>query len=107
MQVRLRYKGVKRLRGGDFEYRLYCKGEETKYCAVGLMVKQELVQFMMKARRVSSRILSRDLVLHDTVMTINLVYASQHGRRRESSIIILMLKCNIELLSVSVLHCEI
>ena len=82
-EVRFRNEGVKRLRGGDFEYRLYWKGEETGYGGVGLMVRQELAECVMEVRRVSSRVLSLDLVLHGKVMTIISVYAPQCGRSEE------------------------
>ena len=58
----LRYKneGVRKLRRGDFEYKLYCKGEETGRGGVGLMVKHDLVESVTEGRRVSPKIISID-----------------------------------------------
>ena len=42
-EVHYQNKGVKTLQGGDFEYRLHWKGEDTANGGVRLMVKCELV----------------------------------------------------------------
>ena len=41
-KVRYRNEGVKTLRGGDFEYRLYWKDNDTANGDVGLIVKRKL-----------------------------------------------------------------
>ena len=43
-EVRYKNDGVRKLRGGDFEYKLNWKGEETGRGGVGLMVKHDLVE---------------------------------------------------------------
>ena len=72
--------GVKRLRGGDFKYKLYWKGEETGCGGVGLMVKHDLVESVMEVRRVSPRIISIDIVVNEKVVNVVSVYAPQSGR---------------------------
>ena len=57
-EVRYKNERVRKLRGGDFECKLYWKGEETSRGGVGLMVKHDLVESVMKVRRVSPRIIS-------------------------------------------------
>ena len=59
-EVRYKNEGVRKLRGGDFEYKLYGKGEETGHGGVGLMVKHDLVESEIEVRRVSARIISID-----------------------------------------------
>ena len=68
----MRYKkeGVRKLRGGDFEYKLYWKGEETGRGGVGLMVKHHLVESVMEVRRVSVRIISIDIVVNEKVVSV-------------------------------------
>ena len=74
---------VRKLRGGDFEYKLYWKGEETGRGGVGLMVKHDLVESVMEVRRVSPRIISIDIVVNEKVVTVISVYAPQSGRSEE------------------------
>ena len=71
------------MRGGDFEYKLYWKGEETGRGGVGLMVKHDLVESVMEVRRVFSKIISIDIVVNEKVVTVISVYASQSGRSEE------------------------
>ena len=82
-EVRYKNKGVRKLRGGDFEYKLYWKGEETGRGGVGLMVKHDLVESVMEVRKVSPRITSIDIVVIKKVVTVISVYAPQSGRSEE------------------------
>ena len=59
-KVRYKNDGVRKLRGDDFEYKLYWKGEETGRDGVGLIVKHDLIEYVMEVRRVSPRIISID-----------------------------------------------
>ena len=80
-----RYKnvGVRKLRGCDFEYKLYWIGEETGRGGVGLMVKHDLVEFVMEVRKVSTRIISIDTAVNEKVVTVISVYEPQSGRSEE------------------------
>ena len=71
------------MRGGDFKYKLYWKGEETDRGGVGLMVKHYLVESVMEVRRVSPRIISIDIVVNEKVVNVISVYAPQSGRSEE------------------------
>ena len=82
-EVRYKNEGVRKLRGGDFEYKLYWKGEETGRGGVGLMVKHDLVESVMEVRRVSARIISIDIVVNEKVVTVISVYVPQSGRSEE------------------------
>ena len=82
-EMRYKIEGVRKLRGGDFEYKFYWKGEETGWGGVGLMVKHELVESVMEVRRVSPRIISIDIVVNEKVMTLISVYAPQSERNEE------------------------
>ena len=84
-EVRCKNKGVRKLRGGDFEYKLYWK-EETGRGGVGLMVKHDLVEPVMEVRRVSPRIISIDIVVNEKVVTVISVYAPQSGRNEEEKV---------------------
>ena len=50
-EVRFKNEGVKTLKG-NFEYRLYWKGEDTASGGVGLMAKCELAKSVIEDRRV-------------------------------------------------------
>ena len=76
-EVRYKNEGVRKLRRGDFKYKLYWIGEETGRGGVGLMVKHDLVESVMEVRRVSSRIASIDIVVNEKVVTVISVYAPQ------------------------------
>ena len=82
-EVRYKNEGVRKLRGGYFEYKLYWKGEETGRGGVGLMVKHDLIESVMEVRRVSPRIISIDIVVNEKVVTVISVYAPQSGRSEE------------------------
>ena len=82
-EVRYKNEGVRKLRGGDFEYKLYWKGEETGCGGVGLMVKYDLVESVMEVRRVSPRIISIDIVVNEKVVTVISVYAPQSEEEKE------------------------
>ena len=82
-KVRYKNEGVRKLRGGDFEYKLYWKGEETGRGGVGLMVKHDLIESVMEVRRVSPRIISIDIVVNEKVVTVISVYAPQSGWSEE------------------------
>ena len=82
-EVRYKNEGVRKLRGGDFEYKLYWKGEETGRGGVGLVVNYDLVESVMEVRRVSPRIISIDIVVNEKVVTVISVYAPPRGRSEE------------------------
>ena len=82
-EVRYKNEGVRKLRGGDFEYKLYRKGEETGRGDVGLMVKHDLVESVMEVRRVFPRIISTDIVVNEKVVTVISVNVPQSGRSEE------------------------
>ena len=82
-EVQYKNEGVRKLREGDFEYKLYWKGEETGCGGVGLMVKHDLVESVMEVRRVFPRIISVDIVVNKKVVTVISVYAPQSGRSEE------------------------
>ena len=71
------------MKGGDFEYKLYRKGQETGRGGVGLMVKHDLVESVMEVRRVSPRTISIDIVVNKKAVTVISVYAPQSGRNEE------------------------
>ena len=48
---------MRRLRREDFACKLYWKGEKTGFGGVGIMMKLELVDSLLKVRRVSPRII--------------------------------------------------
>ena len=81
--VRNKNEGTKILRGNDFVYKLFWKGEKNGQRGVGIMVKQEVVESVTEVRRVSPRILSVDLALSEKVVTIISVYCPQRGRNVE------------------------
>ena len=83
-EVRYKNEGVRKLRGGDFEYKLYWK-EETSHGGVGLMVKHDLVESEIEVRRVSARIISIDIVVNKKMVTVISVYAPQSGRSEEEN----------------------
>ena len=80
-----RHEGVKTLREGDFEYRLYWKGEDTASENVELMVKCKLLKSVVNARRISPRISSGDLELCGKVLTIISVYGFQIDRSEDEN----------------------
>ena len=82
-EVCFRNDRVKTLGGGDFEFRLCGKGDDTASRGVKLMMKCELSKLVMDFRRISPRVLSVDLVLCGKVMTIISVYKPQIGRNAE------------------------
>ena len=47
------------------------------------MVKHDLVESVMEVRRVSTRIISMDIVVNEKVVTVISVYAPQSGRSEE------------------------
>ena len=98
-EVRYKNVGVRKLRGGDFEYKLYWIGEETGRGGVGLMVKHDLVESVMEVRRVSPRIIFVDIVVNEKVVAVISVYAPQSGRSEEekkNSMEISLLKYNLD-----------
>ena len=82
-EVQYNNEGVRKLRGGDFEYKLYWKGEEAGRGGVGLMVKHDLVESVMEVKRVSPRIISIDIVVNEKVVNVISVYAPQSGKSEE------------------------
>jgi len=50
---------------------------------VGLVMRQDMVKFVMAIKRVSPRIISLDIVLSGKVMPLISVYAPQSGRREK------------------------
>ena len=69
-EVRYKNEGARVLRGGDFEYKLYWKGEKTGHGGVDLMVKSELAESVLEVRRVSPRVISMDLVFQGKIKTV-------------------------------------
>ena len=73
-EVCFRNEEVKTLTVGDFEYRLYWKAEDTTSRVAGLTVKCELAKLVINVKRISSKILSVNLVLCGKVVTVITVY---------------------------------
>jgi len=55
-KICFRNEGVKRVKGGEYKYRLYWSGDEKVYGGVGLMVRHDLAKFVMALRRVSPKL---------------------------------------------------
>ena len=71
------------MRGHEFEYKLYWKGEETGHDGVGLMVKHDLVESVMEVRRVCARIISVNTVMNEKGVTVISVYVPESRRNEE------------------------
>jgi len=82
-EVRYKNEGVKCVRGGDFQYRLFWKGEKTGQGGVGLMVRKDLAESVMEVKRVSPRILAMELAVSGEVFSVISVYGPQSGRSEE------------------------
>ena len=82
-EVRYKNEGVKLIRGGDFEYKLYWKGEDTGHGGVGLMVRKDLAESVVEVKRVSPRCMALEMAINGKVITVISVYAPQSGRSEE------------------------
>lgn len=82
-EVRYKNEGVKLIQGGDFEYKLYWKGEDTGHGGVGLMVRKDLVESVVEVKRASSRFMALEIAINGEMVTVFSVYAPQSGRSEE------------------------
>lgn len=80
-EVRFKNEGVRFLQGGDkTRYKLFWTGGTKGYNGVGIAVKGELVEKVVKVRRVNERLMTVDIVLENEVVTFVSDYAPQVGR---------------------------
>lgn len=79
-EVRYKNEGTKILRGGDFEYKLFWKGEETGQGGVAIMIRKELAKNVIEVKRITSRIMLMDLVFNGRIVSVISVYCPQIGR---------------------------
>ena len=78
-EVRYKNEGVKYLKGGDFEYKMFWKGENIGQGGVAVMVKRDLVDSVMEVKRVSARILVVEIAINGKVLSVISVYGPQSG----------------------------
>ena len=54
-EVRYKNQGTKMIRGGDGVYKFYWNGESSGHGGVGIMVRMDLVSYVIEVRRVTTR----------------------------------------------------
>ena len=69
-EVRYKNEGGKYLKGGDFEYKMYWKGENTGQGGVAVMVKKDLVNSVVEVKRVSARILVVEMAVNEKILSV-------------------------------------
>ena len=69
-EVRYKNQGTKMIRGGDGVYKFYWNGESSGHGGVGIMVRMDLVSYVIEVRRVTTRIIALELAIENEIVTV-------------------------------------